>query len=227
MVFNCLDHHRMLLGDAGDLHPSSVADSWVRHVAVSRDFIAGIDDDDALTGLIGEDPGDLSQLSRFPDSRPTEDQDGLARPDDIVDDVDGPFERASYPARQSDDFSVTISHARNPVQSALDPGSVVIAKIPDGLDNVFQVVLADEDVVESFNAVAVANLGKAPVVEHDFDQGIEVGCYLEAFSYHWRQDVEKLGEAVGKDGHEVGRFNVRVRHKSGTGVHPEKGRLDC
>ena len=50
---------------ARDLHAARAADGRVGDVAVTRDFVAGIDDHDALIDFIGQHTSNLTEQCRF------------------------------------------------------------------------------------------------------------------------------------------------------------------
>ena len=54
MVFHGFNHHIMLIRDFSDLHSSRAPNSRMRHIAIARDFIRGIDNHHALAQLVGK-----------------------------------------------------------------------------------------------------------------------------------------------------------------------------
>src|SRR5439155_537016 len=70
MVLDRLDHHLVLEGRGPDLHPAGLADRRVRDVAVAGDLVAGVDHDDPLAVLVGEDTRGLTQHRRLADAGP-------------------------------------------------------------------------------------------------------------------------------------------------------------
>src|SRR5581483_9980858 len=95
VVFDGLDHDAVLLFGRGDLHPAGASDARMRNIAVARDLIAGVYDDDALLQFLGEDAGHFAQLGGLAATGPTEQQDALAALDDVLDDVYGSVDGAS------------------------------------------------------------------------------------------------------------------------------------
>ena len=69
VVLDRLDHHLVLERRRADLHPARLADGRVRDVAVAGDLVAGVDDDDALAHVVGQDAGGLAQHRRLADAR--------------------------------------------------------------------------------------------------------------------------------------------------------------
>jgi hypothetical protein len=101
VVLDGLDHDLMLQFRRGHLHAPRAADGRVRDVAVAADFVGGIHDDNAC--LLAQDPGGLAQQGRLANARPAQQQDALARLDDILDDIDHAVHRAADTAGQTDD----------------------------------------------------------------------------------------------------------------------------
>jgi len=66
VVFDRFDHHFVLKGWGRNLHAAGFSNGRVRHIAVTADFVGGIDDDDALG--FGQHTGRLAQHGRFADA---------------------------------------------------------------------------------------------------------------------------------------------------------------
>src|SRR6185295_5939328 len=115
----------------------------VGDVAVARDLVRGVDDDDALAEIVGEDPGGLAEHRRLADAGPAHDQDRLPGLDEVVDDLDRPVDRATDPERQPDDLAAAVPDRADPVECPLDAGPVVVAEAADVLDDVGDVGLVD------------------------------------------------------------------------------------
>ena len=69
VVLDRLDHHLVLERRRAHLHPAGLADGRVRDVAVAGDLVGGVDDDDALAQVVGQDAGGLAQHRRLADAR--------------------------------------------------------------------------------------------------------------------------------------------------------------
>ena len=83
VVLDRLDHDLVLQGRGADLHPPGLADGRMRDVAVAGDLVRGVDDDDALAEVVGEDAGGLAQHRRLADAGPAHDQDRLPALDEV------------------------------------------------------------------------------------------------------------------------------------------------
>src|SRR5439155_11482207 len=130
------DHHGVLQLGQGHLHPAGAADGRVRDVAVARDLVGGVDDDDALAELLGEDAGDLAALGRLADAGLAEHQDALAGLDDVAHDVDGAEDRAADATGEADDAPGAVADRRDTVQGAFDAGAVILPELADAGDDV-------------------------------------------------------------------------------------------
>ena len=69
VVLDRLDHHLVLERGRAHLHPAGLADRGVRDVAVAGDLVRGVDDDDALAEVVGQDAGRLAEHRRLADAR--------------------------------------------------------------------------------------------------------------------------------------------------------------
>ena len=86
VVLHRLDHHRVLHAGRAHLHAAGAADGRMGDVAVAGDLVGGVDDHDPLVHVVGEDAGDLAQHRRLADAGPAQQEDALARPNDVLDD---------------------------------------------------------------------------------------------------------------------------------------------
>ena len=105
--------------------------------------LRGVDDDDALAHVVGQDAGGLAQHRRLADARPAHDQDRLPGLDEVVDDLDRAVDRPPDPAGQPDDLAVAVADRADPVERPLDAGPVVVAERADVLDDEGDVGLGD------------------------------------------------------------------------------------
>ncbi len=158
-----------------DLHPAGLADGRVGDVAVAGDLVAGVDHDDALAHVVGEDAGRLAQHRGLADPRPAHDQDRLPGLDEVVDDLDRAVDRSPDPAGQPDDLAVAVADGADAVKRPLDPGPVVVAERADVVDDVGDVRLGDLALQERHLAVREARLRATAQVEDDLDEGLILG----------------------------------------------------
>ena len=105
--------------------------------------LRGVDDDDALAQVVGEDARGLAEHRRLADARPAHDQDRLPGLDEVVDDLDRAVDGPPDPAGQPDDLAVPVADRADPVERPLDAGPVVVAERADVLDDVGDVGLGD------------------------------------------------------------------------------------
>ena len=112
-------------------------------VAVAADFVRGVDDDDALVRVVGEDAGDFAQHGRLADARAAEEEDALAAEDEVFDDADRAVDGAADAAGEADDLAAAVADAGDAVERALDAGAVVVAELADVVDHELDVVFGD------------------------------------------------------------------------------------
>ena len=168
VVLDRLDHHLVLQRRRGHLHAPGAADRRVGDVAVARDLVARIDDDDPL--LVAEHARGLAQQRRLADAGPPQQQQTAAAHDDVLDDVDHAVDRTADAAGQADHRALAIADGGDAVQGALDAGAVVRAEIADVADHLLQVVTRRLVRAERELRVGEARLGQAAEVHHDLDQ---------------------------------------------------------
>src|SRR4029077_7356345 len=135
-----------------------VADPRVRDVAVPGDLVAGVDDDDALAEVVGEDARDFAQHRRLADAGAPEQHDALSAVDDVADDVDRPEHRPADAAGEPDDLPRPVADGADPMERSLDPGAVVVTEGADVPDDVGDIGLDDLTVEEDLLAVGEPRL---------------------------------------------------------------------
>ena len=102
----------------------------------------------------------------------------MACSDDVINNIDRPFERTSHTTCKSDDFVVSIAYCGYAVQGSFDTGAVIATKLANALLDEVEIVFGNEDIAHSFNAVTVAGFGWSPVVEDDLDEAIQIVAAL-------------------------------------------------
>ena len=65
VIFDGFDHDGVLRGGSRNLHSAGASDGRVRNVSVAGNFVAGIDNDDALAEFVGEHAGAFPKQGRF------------------------------------------------------------------------------------------------------------------------------------------------------------------
>jgi hypothetical protein len=171
VVLDRLDHHLVLHRRRPDLHPAGLADGWMGDVAVPGDLVRGVDHDDALAEVVGQDAGGLAEHRRLADARPAHDQDRLPGLDEVGDDLDRAVDRAADAAGEPDDLAVPVADRADPMERPLDPRPVVVAERPDVLHDVADIRLGDLPVEQDHLGVGEARLRRASEVHDDLDDG--------------------------------------------------------
>ena len=108
VVFHCLDHHFVLENRSGYLHSTRPPNAWVGDVPVTRDFVGGVHHNNPF--LLGQHPGCLAQQRGLAHARSTQQQDVLARLDDVLNDVDGAVHRSPHPAGESYNTTLPVAN---------------------------------------------------------------------------------------------------------------------
>ncbi len=137
------------------------------HVAVAADLVGSIHDDDPAA--VGQDAGGLAQQGGLAHAGPAQDQDTLARIDDVLEDVNRAVDGPSHPAGQPHDMPAPVADGGDAVQGAFQPGPVIGVEIADTLDDAIDVLVGDFLVAEFDLTLDEAGRGHASQVEDDFE----------------------------------------------------------
>jgi hypothetical protein len=109
VVLNRLDHHPVLQLSVHYLHTTRVANCRVRHIAIARNLVRRVNDDHTLAKVIGKHTGHFPEHGRFANTRSAQQQDALARLDQVLDQAHAAKHGAAHAARQADGFAGTVS----------------------------------------------------------------------------------------------------------------------
>ena len=160
--------------------------------------LRGVDHDDPLAEVVGEDAGDLAQHRRLADARPAEDEERLPGLDDVADDVDGAEHRAADAAGEADDLAGAVADRADAVERPLDAGAVVVAEDADVVDDVRDIGLGDLPVEQVLLAGREPRLRPAAEVHHDLEQVGPVGEPSQAITDLGRECLHQGIEVVGR-----------------------------
>src|SRR5216684_27300 len=139
MVFDSLNHHRMLFRRAGHLHTASTTDTGMGNIPITRDLIGGVDDHHPFIGFVREDASYFTQQGGFSHTWATKNQDGLTLFDNITNQGNTAEYRSTNTAGQADNFPFTVAQCADTVKRPLDTSAVIVAKFTNTLDHVLQV----------------------------------------------------------------------------------------
>jgi len=220
VVLDGLDHDRVLIRGGRNLHAAGAADGGMGDIAVAADFVRGVDDDDALVGVIGEDAGDFAQHGGLANAGAAEQEHTLAAENEVFDDADGAVDGAPNAAGDTDDLAPPVADAGDAVEGALDAGAVIEAEFADVVDDVEEVVLGDFLVGEDDFAAGVASLGQAAEVHDDFEEAGAALGLAQDVADAGGQGIKKKIEVVGDDllgvfGFGTGKFKLCHGHYCG------------
>ena len=179
MVLDRLNHYLMLEHGLTHLHPSGLAHGRVRHIPIAADFIGSIHHNDALA--LGQDAGGFAQQGGLAHTRTSQDEQGPARLDNILDDIHRAINGAPDPASQTDDMAAPVAQAGDAVQSPLQTGSVIPIKFSDPLNHMIKFCSGDFLLNQDLLALDVARSRDTPQVEDDLEQVIVIIGFMDGF----------------------------------------------
>ncbi len=123
-----------------------------------------------------------------------EQTDRLAAAQHVEQDVDRSVDGPADAAGEADDLAGAVANRADAVQRLLDAGAVVGAERRDARADVRDVFVAYRRVGEILEVALEARFGRAPEVEHDFDDVFDVVETDERLPYREWEDVEELRE---------------------------------
>src|SRR5205085_3855878 len=129
-------------------HPAGPPDGRVWDIAIAADLVRGVDDDDALLEIVGQNSGRFAQHRRLADAGPAHHQDAAARLDQVTNDADRAEHSPPNATGQADDAAFPVADGRNSVKGALDTGPIVAAEGTNPLNDVLEVLVGDETVIQ-------------------------------------------------------------------------------
>ncbi len=167
----------------------------MRDVAVAADFIGRVDHDDPA--LLAQDAGSLAQQRRLAHARPAQQQNALARLNDVFDDVDDTVDGPADPTGEADDLSLPVANRGDAMQRAFNARAVVARELADARDYIIQVVLADFPIAQHKLMVDETRLGHPTQVHDDLEKIVSlVGGTQSPFDLrrqHLQQSIEIVG----------------------------------
>ncbi|GBC83058.1 hypothetical protein HRbin10_02198 [bacterium HR10] len=196
MVLHSFNHHGVLQFWGGDLHAARAPDARMGDVPIARDLIGGVHDHHAFAQLVGEHARGLAQERRLPHARLPQEQNVLARLDDILDDVHRPEDGASHATGETDDLTPAIAKSGDAVERAFDPRAVVLGEGADPAHDKVQVIARDEVLAERDRAREESRLGRSPEVQHHLDQLIHIRLFQKRLPNRRRKDVQEQVQIV-------------------------------
>jgi hypothetical protein len=190
MIFNGLDHDRVLSVRRGYLHAACAADPRVGDISIAPNLVGSIDNDDPLAHIIGEDPGRFAKKSRLSHSGRSKKQQRLAFFNHVPDYIDRSEYGPSNPACQADDVASPVPDSGYAVKSTFDSGTVIFRKSADPRCNMGDVVPRDMLVGQIFKGILKARLRVSSKVQHYFEKGRTIRPGLQSFANSWRKDFK-------------------------------------
>ena len=193
VILDRFDHDAVLRASVRHLHATRATDARMRHVAVARDLVRGVDDDDAFA-IFAEHARAFAQHRRLADARRSEETDRFAAADGVEDEVDRAVDRASRAACETDDGAAAIANRRDAVERLLDARTIVAAERADARDDVREFFVRRFVIAQNDEVVLEARFGRSPEIQNDFDDLFQVRQSNQRLPERQREDVEQLGQ---------------------------------
>jgi len=105
----------MLHGGSSYLHPPRMPDGRVRNITIAGNFIGGVNNDNPFLEVVGQHSGDLTEHGGLADAGTTQQQDALARLNQISNDLYRAKNSPPHAAGKTDDATLTIANRRDTV----------------------------------------------------------------------------------------------------------------
>ena len=173
VVLHRLYHHAVLEGGGRNLHAARAPDGGVRNVAVPRDFVRGVHDDDAPMGVVRQRAGDFAQHRGLAHAGLAEKKDALARHYQVFDDPYRAVNGASDAQCQAYYLPAAVANCGYAVERPLDSGAVVLAEIAQTVYDVADFLRRDLRRIQNRAAVAEPRLRLSAEVHDDLQQAVK------------------------------------------------------
>ena len=134
---------RPLVVGQRNLEAAGAPDRRVRDLPIATDLVAGIGDHDPAVQLIRQDRGRAAQHGGLPRPRPAHHQDVPPGLEHLLQGLRRLADRPPDPKGKADDLVVPVADARDPMQGAVDAGSVVLPESRDPAEHILQILPAD------------------------------------------------------------------------------------
>lgn len=141
VVFHRLNHDSVLHGRGCDLHPAGVTDGGVGDVAITGNLVGGIDNNNTLLKIVGENTCYLTKHGRLTHSWTPQKQNALPCPDQVFNNPDCAEDSPSHTAGEPDNLPFAVADSRNAVKGAGDTRPVIPAEAPHVGGDVLNVLL--------------------------------------------------------------------------------------
>src|SRR6266581_8316424 len=139
MVLYRFNHYRMLFHSASHLHAARSANTGVRNISISSNFVGGIHNDYTFIGFVRQNTCYFTQQCGFAHTWATKNQDRLTLFDNIADQRNTAEYRSTNAAGQANYFPFAIAQRADAMERTLDASAVVVTKFTNTLDHVFEV----------------------------------------------------------------------------------------
>jgi len=162
----------------------------MRYVAIARDFIRSVYDDDALVEFSGNNARALAKQCRLADSRASQKQQALSGFDHVTQNVNGSEDGPADATCQADDDVAAIPKCGDPVKSSLDARSVIESKGTDSMGHVIEVLASDVRLTKIDGSRWKTGFGLASQIHNHFDKIFEIALTMEGLTNVGRHDAQ-------------------------------------
>jgi hypothetical protein len=118
------------------LHPAGFADRRVRDIPIATNLIGGIYNDDSLRFC--QDACRFTKQGGLTHAWAPQDEKGLTRLDDILDDIHRSVNGTPDPACEPDDMASPVAQTGYAMQCALEASPIIRVKLANSLDHMVQ-----------------------------------------------------------------------------------------
>jgi hypothetical protein len=149
----------------------------MRNISVAADLVGGIDNDDTLG--VGKHACGFAQHGCLADTGTSEQQNALARLDNVPNNVHRAKDGTTDTARETDNAALAIADRRNAMEGARDARAIVSGKVAYARGDIVNVGFCDLMLGEVFLTMRKASFGFASEVQYDFDKVLGVVDLIE------------------------------------------------
>ena len=173
VVLHRLYHYAVLEGGGGYLHPPRAPDGGVRNVAVPRDFVGAVHDDDAAMGVVRQRAGDFAQHGGLAHAGLAEQKDALAGHNQVFDDPYGAVNGAPDAQGEADYLPAAVAYRGYAVERPFDSGAVVLAESADAVYDMADFLRRHFRRIERDAPIAEPRLRLPAEVHDDLQQSVK------------------------------------------------------
>jgi len=204
VIFNRLDHHLMLKFGPGHLHAPGTTDRWMWNVSITSDFIAGVDHNDPLVQIIGQDTGNFPESCGFAHTGASHQQQRLTAVEQITHDCDCSENGSSNTTGEADHITAAITDGTDAMQCSLDAGTIISTELADPAHHLHKIVALQAATAKFNRTTWIARFRNPTEIEHDLKQLITTfsgrQSFLNCSGQQREQSLQVIGDALSTHG---------------------------